>query len=174
MPSTQRSDIDKRFERLFGEFQRPILNYLYRMVSSREQAEELTQDVFVKAYHALPRLPAEANVRAWLYRIATNTAYDSLRRARLVRWMPLLENRDSLVMSGDRGSGIGEREAVQKTLAELKPAYRAPLILYSVQGYSVAEIAGMLGISEGAVKTRLYRAREKFRRAYGRGDQDAL
>ena len=170
MPSLQRSDIDKRFERLFAEYQRPILNYLYRMLSNRERAEELTQDVFVKAYRALPRLPLEANERAWLYRIATNAAYDSLRRARLVQWMPLLENVDSLAMSGDRGGGVGEREAVQKALAELKPAYRAPLILYSVQGYSVAEIADMLGLSEGAVKTRLYRARETFRNAYGGDD----
>jgi RNA polymerase sigma-70 factor (ECF subfamily) len=174
MTSTPPSDIDARFERLFDEYQGAILNYLYRMVNDRDRAEELTQDVFVKAYRALRRLPADANERAWLYRIATNTAYDRLRRARLIRWLPLLENKDSLVMSGDRGSNIAEREAVQEGLAQLKPLYRAPLILYSVQGYSVAEIAEMLGISEGAVKTRLYRAREKFRKAYGGEGGDAL
>ena len=62
---------------------------------------------------------------------------------------------------------VGEHEAVQRALNELPPKYRAPLVLFSVEGYSIAEISEMLNISVGAVKTRLYRAREMFRQAYG-------
>ncbi|MBC7240335.1 MAG: RNA polymerase sigma factor, partial [Chloroflexi bacterium] len=66
------------------------------------------------------------------------------------------------------------RDAVQEALLRLSPEYRVPLILYSVQGYSTAEIAEMLGISAGAVKTRLYRAREAFRRIYQGDESDGL
>lgn len=62
---------------------------------------------------------------------------------------------------------MAEQLAVQEALATLPPRYRIPLVLYSIEGYSVAEIATMLELSAGAVKVRLYRAREKFRRAYG-------
>jgi len=170
----QPDNVDEVFEQLFADYQQPILNYLYRMVSERCKAEELTQDTFVKAYRALPRLPANANRRAWLYRIATNTAYDCLRRRRLLKWLPLAENRVSLPAEGDPADRIDEREAVQASLSQLEPMYRAPLVLYSVQGHNVREIAEMLGISEGAVKTRLYRAREKFRQVYGEEQAHAL
>jgi len=171
MTSNHRTDIDKEFEQLFVDHQTAILNYLYRMVGDPSKAEELTQDAFVKAYRAMSRLPADANVRAWLYRIATNTAYDHLRRKRLIRWLPLLEDRAAAVPEhSNPASTMGDREAVQQGLEQLAPDYRAPLLLYSVQGYSVREIADMLGISEGAVKTRLCRARAKFREVFGENE----
>jgi RNA polymerase sigma-70 factor (ECF subfamily) len=167
LTSDQRADTDAVFEQLFRDYRQPVLTYIYRLLGERARAEELTQQAFVKAYLALPRLPAEANRRSWLYRIATNTCYDYLRRRRLVRWLPLLE-RDG---SGSTESGpellASERDAVQRTLAQLAPRDRAVLILYCVQGYSTVEIGEMLGISQGAVKTRLCRARERFRQAYG-------
>jgi RNA polymerase sigma-70 factor (ECF subfamily) len=167
LTSDPRAGTDAVFEQLFRDYRQPILNYVYRLVGDSARAEELTQQAFVKAYHALPSLPAAANRRAWLYRIATNTCYDYLRRRRLVQWLPLLE-RDRRPLSQDSPeSPLGERDAVQRTLTQLLPSHRAVLILYSVQGYSTAEIAQMLGISTGAVKTRLCRARERFRKAYG-------
>ncbi len=75
--------IDALFERLFDEYRQPLLNYLYRLLGEAERAEEVCQDVFVRAYRALPRLPQGANHRAWLYRIATNAATDCYRRRRL-------------------------------------------------------------------------------------------
>jgi len=69
---------------------------------------------------------------------------------------------------------VAEEAAVQGALDALPFAYRQALILYSVQGYSVREISEMLGVSESAVKVRLYRARIKFRAAYGEGDDDAV
>ena len=155
------------FEALFRDFRGPILNYLYRLIGDTSRAEELTQDVFVKAYRALVRLPADANHRAWLYRIATNTAYDHLRRRKLVQWLPLLDRDAPDPAHSDPEEALGEHEAVQHALNQLAPKYRAPLILFSVQGYSTREIGAMLDISEGAVKTRLYRAREAFRKVYG-------
>ncbi|MBC8448698.1 MAG: RNA polymerase sigma factor [Chloroflexi bacterium] len=165
--TSQRDKIDALFEQLFRDYQQPILNYLYRLVGDAARAEELTQDAFVKAYRALPRLPAGANRRAWLYRIATNTGYDHLRRRRLVQWLPLLErDNPSFIHNGPEDSW-GQQDAVQRALAQLPSRHRTVLILYSVQGYSTKEIAALLDISPGAVKTRLCRAREKFRQVYG-------
>lgn len=183
MKPDRQAEIDALFERLFFSHQKPILNYLYRLLGDVARAEEVTQDVFVKAYRAIGRLPEDANHRAWLYRIATNSAYDVLRRRKLIQWLPLMENdsasgvhgseaRDAGIGRdptgwGDLANRMGEQEAVQRALGQLPPKYRVPLILYSVQGYSTREIGEIIGISEGAVKTRLYRAREKFRQAYG-------
>ena len=167
MESDQPADTKSLFEDLFRDFRGPILNYLYRLIGDASRAEELTQDVFVKAYRALVRLPADANHRAWLYRIATNTAYDHLRRRKLVQWLPLLDRDVPDLAHNNPETALGEHESVQQALDQLAPKYRAPLILYSVQGYSIKEIGAMLNISEGAVKTRLYRAREAFRKVYG-------
>jgi RNA polymerase sigma-70 factor (ECF subfamily) len=163
-------DVDAIFEKLFIEHQEPILNYIYRLVGDAARAEELTQDAFVKAYHALPRLRHDANRRAWLYRIATNTAYDHLRRRRLIQWLPLLERDRHPQAAADLATDQGQREATERALTVLPPGYRSVLILYGVMGYSTVEIAEMLGISRGAVKTRLCRARERFRQVYGEED----
>jgi len=178
MKRTDGSDAtDALFEQLFQEYQSPILNYLLRLVDDPDQAEELCQDVFVRAYRALPRLPQDANHRAWLYRIASNAATDRYRRSRLLRWLPLRDDEaDSTTArrGDDSESRTVERHTVQKALKAVPLGYRQALVLFSVQGYSIEEISGMMGISAGAVKTRLFRAREKFRAAYERECGDAL
>jgi RNA polymerase sigma factor (sigma-70 family) len=156
---------DARFERLFLAYQQPILNYLYRLVGDLPKAEDLAQETFVKAYRALTRLPSEANERAWLYRIATNCARDWHRRCRLIRWLPLLDS-DVDCRRRDMARDVIESEAVRDALARLPASYREPLILYSMQGFSTTEIGHILGLTQGAVKVRLHRAREMFREYY--------
>lgn len=105
------------FETLFSRFQTPIINFVFRLVGNREQAYDLSQDVFVKAYKALAggtKIHSGA-LSAWLYRIAANTATDALRRKRLIAWLPLsLFNEDRGVgagvgtLSGEPGGGISE------------------------------------------------------------------
>jgi len=153
-------------ERLWDAYYRPILSYLYRLVGDQGRAEELAQDVFLRAFRALPRLDAGANHRAWLYRIATNAAYDVLRRRRLATWSPLRDS-DADERAETALSSVDEQQAVQQALDQIPISYRSVLVLYAVQGFSVKEIGETMGLSEGAVKTRLFRAREFFRRAYG-------
>lgn len=157
---------DARFEQLFREYHSEIYVYLYRFAGDERQAEDLAQDAFVKAYRALARLPEEANARAWLYRIATNTALDWHRRRRLISWLPLFERDHHPAVCSSFAESSLEGVAVQQALAHVPPRYRVPLVLYACQGLSTQEIADVLQISRGAVKTRLYRAREKFRRLY--------
>jgi RNA polymerase sigma-70 factor (ECF subfamily) len=105
------------FEALFQRFQTPIVNFVFRLVGNREQAYDLSQDVFVKAYKALAggtKIHSGA-LSAWLYKIAANTATDALRRKRLIAWLPLsLFNEDRGVgagvgtLAGEPGGGVSE------------------------------------------------------------------
>ena len=91
------------FEAIFERFQGPITNFIYHLIGNREQAYDLAQDVFVKAYKALlgGTVVQPAALSAWLYRIAANTTTDSLRRRRLISWLPLS------LFNEDRGIGAG-------------------------------------------------------------------
>lgn len=180
------------FEAMFERYQTPIVNFVYRLVGNREQAYDLAQDVFVKAYKALAggtRIHSGA-LSAWLYRIAANTATDALRRKRLIAWLPLSlfqEDRGVGAGGGSDGGGreegfpgsaslyngasnpsarfeqrVADREIVEKVLSKLPEKYSVCLLLYEHQGFSCNEIADVLKISPSAVKMRLMRARERF------------
>src|ERR1051326_3000592 len=91
------------FEAIFLRFQGPITNFIYHLIGNREQAYDLAQDVFVKAYKALlgGTVVQPGALSAWLYRIASNTTTDTLRRRRLISWLPLS------LFNEDRGIGSG-------------------------------------------------------------------
>jgi len=91
------------FEAIFLRFQTPITNFIYHLIGNREQAYDLSQDVFVKAYRALlgGTVVQPGALSAWLYRIAANTTTDTLRRRRLISWLPLS------LFNEDRGIGAG-------------------------------------------------------------------
>src|SRR5713101_4315220 len=91
------------FEAIFLRFQTPLTNFIYHLIGNREQAYDLTQDVFVKAYKALlaGTVVQPGALSAWLYRIAANTTTDTLRRRRLIAWLPLS------LFHEDRGIGAG-------------------------------------------------------------------
>jgi RNA polymerase sigma-70 factor, ECF subfamily len=118
------------FEDIFTRFQTPITNFVFRLVGNREQAYDLAQDVFVKAYRALAggaTIQAGA-LSSWLYRIASNTATDALRRKRLISWLPLsLFNDDRGVGAGIPGSdsGFGMPTPTDEHLASAMGAFTA-------------------------------------------------
>ncbi len=91
------------FEAIYTRFHTPIINYIYHLIGNREQAYDLAQDVFIKAYRALLNgtVVQPGALSAWLYRIATNTTTDTLRRRRLIAWLPLS------LFNEDRGIGAG-------------------------------------------------------------------
>lgn len=91
------------FESIFLRYQTPITNFIYHLLGNREQAYDLAQDVFVKAYKALlgGTVVQSGALSAWLYRIATNTTTDTLRRKRIISWLPLS------LFNEDRGIGAG-------------------------------------------------------------------
>jgi len=153
------------FERIYEEFKTPIYNYIYHLVGNREQADDLTQDTFLKAFKALPKMDASLKLSAWLYRIATNTAYDALRRRKLIAWLPWqdLDHEPADVESADPQETIGTAELVRGALKRMPAQYRAALLLYTQEGFSYGEIAHTLNIAESGVKMYLSRARQSFR-----------
>lgn len=117
------------FEDIFARFQTPLINFVFRLVGNREQACDLTQDVFVKAYRALSSGTTiqAAALSSWLYRIASNTATDALRRRRLISWLPLsLFNEDRGVgagMPGVESNGTNQQGPSEDALASAANAF---------------------------------------------------
>jgi RNA polymerase sigma-70 factor, ECF subfamily len=165
---TTSAELSWSFERIYDEYKTPIYNYIYHLVGNREQADDLTQDTFMKAFKALPKMDASLKLSAWLYRIATNTAYDALRRRKLIAWLPWqdLDHEPADVESADPQETVGTSDLVRAALQRMPKHYRAALMLYTQEGFSYAEIARALKIAESGVKMYLSRARHSFREHY--------
>lgn len=120
----------------------------------------------MRAFRALSEGEVWSNPRAWLYRVASRLATDDHRRRRLFQWLPLLSADGRGHAGGSVEETTAEQLAVHAALITLSPKYRVPLVLYVCEGYAVAEVAEILGLSVSATKMRLSRARQMFRQAY--------
>lgn len=166
------------FEAIYQRYERRIYSFIYRMMGNAEDASDLTQDTFVKAYLALPRTTPDLNISAWLHRIASNACLDVLRRRRLVQWLPweVFDTNPALEPAApDDPAGNYLRQEteqeVQRILTLLSPKHRTALVLKEYQGLSCDEIAEVMGTSRSAVKSLLFRAREEFRQVTERERQ---
>ena len=166
-----RSGDAEAFGMLFEYYQTPILNYLYRMVSDRALAEDLTQDTFIKAYRSLPKTAPDLAFKAWLYRIATNTAISHLRRGKIVRWLPFIGEHETRAERVD--NQVSRSTDISTALDKLPVHYASVLLLRHYQGLSLAETAQALDITENAAKLRLFRARKAFAKVYDDAPPDA-
>ncbi|MFN3372171.1 MAG: sigma-70 family RNA polymerase sigma factor [Chloroflexus sp.] len=176
------SHYESAFQDLYAAFQPKIYRYLTGLVGEHE-AEDLTQEVFVKVYQALPTFRGEARVSTWIYRIATNAALDKLRSPSFRRMLP---NRtaDSAVVFYERERAeqegwIGEKPlsletalirkemnaCIRDVIARLPPNYQTVIVLSELQEFTNNEIADILGLRLGAVNIRLHRARAALRKA---------
>ncbi len=163
------------FETIFTQYQTAIYNYIYRLMGSAEDAYDMTQDTFLKAFLALPKTSDDLRVGAWLYRIATNVCLDELRHRKLVKWQPW-EAFISVFHPSQVAKDSPERdclnsedsEEVQLILQKMHPKYRMCLVLREYNDLSYDEIADVLNTTRAAVKSLLFRAREEFRQVYGK------
>jgi RNA polymerase sigma-70 factor (ECF subfamily) len=165
-----RAGDEDAFELLVVRYQAPLFRYLRGLVGDEEQARDLLQETFLRAYRALGSLEDPSLLRSWLYRIAHNQAYSALRRRSLISWLPLSFGRHAGEPAPDR-SAI-EAARVEEALARVPVQQRAPLLLHLVAGFSYAEVAELLKVSEGTVRMRISRGRAAFRAAYGGGEDD--
>ena len=151
-------------EQLYQEYAEPILRYLERLVSNRETAEDLCHETFIKAMaHWDQHDPAHR--RGWLYRIATNTAYDYLRRSRRVEFRPLIDDHAQVFTTPPIETRFSEAEPILAALHRIPEYYRRPLLL-ATAGYDHKDIAAALNSNVNTIKTRIYRARMRFRQFY--------
>ena len=152
------------FAALVVRFQQPLGSYLWRLTRDPDLALDLTQETFLHAYRSIGGTRPGLLVRQWLYRIATNLAYDEFRRQRRRGHVQAGVVAPSAVQ--DETSAVEERELVQLALERLRPSDRAVLLLCAVEDLTYAEVAVILGGSPEAVRKQFTRAKERFRVAY--------
>jgi RNA polymerase sigma-70 factor (ECF subfamily) len=164
------ADGEAEFARLFEEYSAPIYNYVLRMVGDPDRAADITQDTFIKAYRKLHTVTDATSTRSWLYRIATNTAIDDMRRRRMVT--PMGDDAASYANRPDQRPGPEAQvlattldERVQRALMSLRPNHRQCLLLSDLEDMSAQQIGAVMGLSYAAVRTLLCRARGEMRRA---------
>ena len=161
------------FEKLVLAYEKNVYNIALRMTGNSEDASDMTQEAFIKAYNSLQSFRGDSKFSVWLYRIATNVCLDFLRsRSRKPTVSLSVEDNDGdnveLEVADESQSPEllldrqMTRESVRRGLETLTPEYRQILLLREIQGLSYDEISQALGLEVGTVKSRIFRARKKL------------
>jgi RNA polymerase sigma-70 factor (ECF subfamily) len=155
------------FSHLVEAYQRPVYNLTFRMLGNAEEAEDAAQETFLRAYARLGQYDSAHKFSSWLFSIANHYCIDRLRRRRSVYVSiddnPVLENLEEDDPQPEQ-SAVAEEQVVeiQALINQLEPDYRTPLILLYWEDQSYEEIATSMGLTVSAVKSRLFRARQKM------------
>jgi len=167
------------FELLLQRYRTPLVNFLYRMVRSREQAEDLAQEVFLRVYRAREDYEPSAKFTTWLFRIATNLALNSLRDHRYQKLeismdAPILadveDGEERMMEVADEHPDIEQhlleearKKMIRHAIDKLPEKQRAAVLLHKYQELDYSEISKILRCSESALKSLLFRAYETLR-----------
>ncbi len=166
------------YRELVRRYERPVFSLIYRMVRNRELAEDLAQDTFVKVLNALGTYRPEFKFSSWVFKIANNVAIDQLRRRELdtlsLEGSPHATTPDAIEATtlelGAPGESaldeVANRELgseIERAIARLRPEYRSCILLRHVEDRSYEEIAEILDLPLGTVKTYIHRARHELR-----------
>ncbi len=174
----KRGDVEA-FEQLIGQHQRTVYNIAYRLTGNHEDASDVAQEAFIRAYSSLAEFRGDSSFATWLYRIVNNACLDELRKRKRQRVTYIDESvtMDDGEMSrqiADTADGpeqalerVEIQRAVQESINSLDDEYRVVLVMRDIQGYSYNEIADSLGINLGTVKSRLNRARNALKEKFG-------
>jgi RNA polymerase sigma-70 factor (ECF subfamily) len=169
---------ERAYRELLRRYQRPVFSLIYRMVRDRELAEDLSQETFVKVLNALDRYRPEYKFSSWVFKIANNAAIDHLRRKELDTLSfeggpdattPERVEATALQLGDLAESPLDELEArelgstIERAISRLRPEYRSCIILRHVEGRPYDEIAVILKLPLGTVKTYIHRARAELR-----------
>src|SRR5229473_7357612 len=155
---------------LIERLQQPLTRYLHRLVGDRKVAHDLAQDTFVQVYKEIGKTSEDLSVDAWIYRIATNYGLRYLNRKHLKQFVRLgsRENFDeSLAVAGPEDQ-TETRILVHQALGKMKPKDAAVLQLHYGNGFTYEEIGQVMEMSSEAVRKRVARSVEKFRKVYGK------
>jgi RNA polymerase sigma-70 factor (ECF subfamily) len=159
---------------------RKVFNLAYKFVGRHDEAEDLTQDIFLKIFRALHTFDRRANFQTWLISISRNLCIDHYRSVRKERETMArdVDSADLMPVSRERGphaelEQLDLRQLIRQALAELPPALKEAVVLRDLQEFSYQEIADKLGLPEGTVKSRINRGRlelaRQLRRLQSRG-----
>ena len=157
------------FDQLYELYATDVLRVSYYYLGSREMAEDVTQDVFVKLLSNRPELE-EGKEKAWLLKVALNRCRD-LWRSSWIRKVILGHPGFECFPAPDEIGKMADQYALAEAVSHLKPEFKEVVLLFYYQGFSVTEIAELLQIAEGTVSSRLSRAREKLQSEL-KGDEE--
>jgi RNA polymerase sigma-70 factor, ECF subfamily len=173
-----RAGHEAAYRELIRRYERPLFSLLFRMVRDRELAEDLAQETFIKALNAIESYRPEFKFSSWIFKIANNAAIDHLRRRELdtlsLEGSPHAETPEAieataLQIDNRQESPLDEVAArelggqIEAAIAQLRPEYRSCILLRHVEGRAYEEIAQMLNLPLGTVKTYIHRARNELR-----------
>jgi RNA polymerase sigma-70 factor, ECF subfamily len=171
-------DDPRPFTLLVARYKQRVFAVAYRMLRDRQEAEDQTQEIFMKVYRGLKKLDNPATVTSWIYRIATNTCLDVInahgRRPQTRSINPPEESSeldlpDTKQTPPELAAEQAEmRRCIERTLAGLEPTERAMIVLRDVEGRAYDEIADTLRLRMSAVKMRIHRARSAFQQVLQR------
>ncbi|MGE5674420.1 MAG: RNA polymerase sigma factor [Mycobacterium leprae] len=176
----KRGDV-QAFEQLIGQYERKVFNIAYRLTGNHEDASDVAQEAFIRAYSSLPDFRGDSSFQTWLMRIVNNACLDELRKRRRQRMTSLdeplavddgeMERQLAIANPQDGPEQALERVEVQRVVQEsislLDDEYRIVVIMRDIEGYSYNEIADALAINIGTVKSRLNRARHALKEMLG-------
>ena len=160
------------FNQLVQKYRQPLFSTIYNMTGNREDATDITQEVFIKAFQSIKRFRGHASFYTWLYRIAVNTSITFIKRAKKQRFINYETIDETLVSSEileyftaktktEKGALLKElQEKLNEALQKLSPKHRIVVILHEVEGMNHKEIADITKTSEGTVRSRLHYAKK--------------
>ncbi len=157
------------FSILFENYYRPLFNYLYHILGERQEAEDITQEAFLRTLERIGQLGPPWDYKSWLYRIASNIAIDHLRREhRYIEVKDMMDEEDNSFPQSvnEQTQNADQNQMVWETLQRLPTNYRQALILREMNGFSYQEVAYALQCSYANVRQLVHRARERFRRSH--------
>jgi RNA polymerase sigma-70 factor, ECF subfamily len=157
---------ERAFALILRAYETPIFNYVYRIVGDRALAEDLTQEVFVRVFQALPRFSLRCKFTTWLFQVTKNRVLDELRtRERRPQTVLAIEDAPRLEVVDPPVERLETIEAVWRAVRELNPDLKMALLLRDVAGLPYNEIADSLEITLATVKWRIFKAREEVQQA---------
>ena len=162
------------FDKLVQKYREPIFAVIYNMTSNREDASDLTQDTFIKAFQAIGRFKGKSSFFTWIYRIAINTAMSFLKKRSRRRYISYENMHDEVSDSEifehltaktrtEKGALVQElQEKLNDALQRLSPKHRTVVVLHEIEGLGHAEIAAITQTSIGTVRSRLHYAKQQL------------
>jgi RNA polymerase sigma-70 factor (ECF subfamily) len=160
-PSTATGDRDAVFESMLRAHEQMVLRVAYRMLGSRDDAEDAAQEVFLRLHRHLERIDVEGAVRSWLYKTAMNVCYDHIRRRRPSDPIEFDVAQPPSQLSGVLGKE--RRQLLACALLRLPERERAAVVLREIEGLETREVAEVLGVNEVTVRTQISSARGKLK-----------
>ena len=169
---------DAAFNQLMQQYRKRILGTIARIIGRPDDVEDVGQEVFVRLYFSLDQLRTPEVFEPWLYRLTVNAAYDYLRKQRRRQESRIADLSDQQIVQADADAGsrqaaednrkIRIRDMVQALLSEISEEDRILLTLKEIEQLSLKQLENIYRVNENALKVRLFRARQRVLKAYGK------